>query len=166
MSTNTTALAAALQEQQEVFKDLLRLLQEEQEAIVNLDTAQMEQLNRLKEPVVARQFRAADALRGAIASMARQSGGSTAKTVSELLQVLPRDVAQQLQPLQKAVQEAGKAVHQQAQYNRGLLERFLGTVNDSLGYLLRVLNTSNQYGASGTYVQRAQAGAVMVNREA
>jgi hypothetical protein len=126
----------------------------------------MEQLNSQKEPVVARQFRAADALRDAIAGVSRQFGGSPVKTVTDLLQKVPKDVAQELVPLQKAVQEAGAAVHQQAQHNHGLLERFLGTVNDSLGFLLRVLNTSNQYGASGTYVQRTQAGAVMVNREA
>lgn len=166
MIAGTTALKSALQEQLTVFNDLHRLLQEEQQAIVNLDTARMGQLNNQKEPVITRQFQAADALRDAIGSLARQSGVTAVKTVSELLQKLPKETANELAPLQKAVQEAGKVVHELAQYNRGLLEQFLGTVNDSLGFLLRVLNTSNQYGASGNYVQRSQAGAVMVNREA
>jgi len=166
MSNGMTTLVTALQEQLAVFKELNGLLLEEQEAIANLDTARMDQLNSLKEPVVARQFRAADGLRDALAVLSRQVAGTSAKTVTELLQKLPREAAQEILPLQKAVQEAGNEVQRQAQHNRGLLERFLGTVNDSLGFLLRVLNTSNQYGASGTYIQRAQAGAVMVNREA
>lgn len=166
MSSGMTLLVAALQEQLAVFKELSGLLLEEQEAIVSLDTTRMEQLNSLKEPAVARQFRAADGLRDALAGLSRQAGGASAKTVSDLLQKLPKEAAKEILPLQQAVQQAGNEVHRQAQHNRELLERFLGTVNDSLGFLLRVLNTSNQYGASGTYIQRAQAGAVMVNREA
>lgn len=166
MSNAMTALVCALQEQLAVFKELNGLLLEEQEAIAHLDTARMDQLNSLKEAVVARQFRAADGLKDALAVLSRQVGGTPVRTVSELLQKLPREAVQEIQPLQKAVQEAGNEVQRQAQHNRGLLERFLGTVNDSLGFLLRVLNTSNQYGASGTYIQRTQAGAVMVNREA
>lgn len=166
MNAGIATLMAAMQEQLAVFEELHKLLQEEQQAIVNLDTGRMDRLNREKEPVMARQFRAADALRDAIAGMARQAGVPPVKTVSELLHKLPKEASYELAPVQKVVQEAGAAVHQLAQYNRGLLEQFLGTVNDSLGYLLRVLNTSNQYGASGTYIQRTQAGAVMVNREA
>jgi flagellar biosynthesis/type III secretory pathway chaperone len=166
MNSGIVTLVFALQEQLDVFKELNSLLLEEQEAIVSLDTVRMEQLNSLKEPVVARQFRAADGLRDALAGLSRQAGGAAAKTVSELLQKLPKEAAKEILPLQQAVQKAGNDVNRQAQHNRDLLERFLGTVNDSLGFLLRVLNTSNQYGASGTYIQRAQAGAVMVNREA
>jgi flagellar biosynthesis/type III secretory pathway chaperone len=166
MSSALNLLVAALQEQLAVFSELNGLLVEEQQAIVNLDTARMEQLNSQKEAVMARQFRAADGLRDALAGLSRQAGGASAKTVSELLQKLPKEAVQQIQPLQQAVQKAGNELQRQAQHNRGLLERFLGTVNDSLGFLLRVLNTSNQYGASGAYIQRSQAGAVMVNREA
>lgn len=166
MTVNASTLIRALQEQEAVFSELLRLLQAEQQAIIDLDTARMDQLNNEKEPVVARQFRAADALRDAIAVLARQAGGASSQNVTELLQRLPKELAQQITPLQMRVQETGVAVHRVALYNRGLLEQFLGTVNDSLGYLLRVLNTSNQYGASGAYVQRQQAGAVMINKEA
>lgn len=166
MNTGTSILIVALRDQLAVFNDLQQVLQEEQQAIVSLNTARMEQLNSQKEEIVARQFRAADALRDAIGTLARQAGAAQAKTVTELLKALPKEAADQVAPLQKAVQDAGKTVHERAQHNRGLLERFLGTVNESLGFLLRVLNTSNQYGASGTYTPRSQAGAVMVNREA
>jgi len=113
-----------------------------------------------------RQFKTADALRDAIGVLARQLGSTPVKSVSELLPKLPREAAAELAPLQRQVQESGVAVNQLARQNRGMLERFLGTVNESLGFLLRVLNTSNQYGSSGTYIQRTQSGAVMVNREA
>ncbi len=166
MTVDITVLEKALQEQLAVFGDLQRLLGEEQQAVVELDTARMELLNSQKEPVIARQMLAADLLRDAIAGLSRQSGGVAAKNVSELLQRLPRESTKELAALQQAVQESGAAVHRQAQHNRALLEPFLTTVNDSLSFLLRVLNTSNQYGASGSYLQRTQAGAVMVNREA
>ncbi|MGE3551218.1 MAG: flagellar protein FlgN [Geobacter sp.] len=166
MTAAVTNLVVVLQEQLAVFTDLRQLLQEEQQAIMAVDTARMEQLNSLKEPVVMRQFKTADALRDAIGVLARQLGSTPVKSVSELLPKLPREAAAELAPLQRKVQESGVAVNELARQNRGMLERFLGTVNDSLGFLLRVLNTSNQYGAAGTYIQRTQSGAVMVNREA
>lgn len=166
MTTDTTILREALQEQLAVCGDLQRLLEDEQQAIVGLDTTRMGQLNSQKEAVIARQMRAADALRDALATLSRQSGGALAQHVSELLPRLPRESAKELAALQQAVQASGAAVQAQAHYNRGLLEPFLATVNDSLAFLLRVLNASNQYGSSGSYLQRAQAGAVMVNREA
>ncbi len=150
MRAAVVALQAALEEQLAVFTELGTLLQEEQQAIAALDTNRMEQLNRQKEPVVARQFRAVDALRSAMAVLSRQTGGGAAPTLSDLMARLPKDAQMGLAGLQKAVQEAGARVHGLAQENRGMLERFLGTVNDALGYLLRVLNTSNQYGSSGT----------------
>jgi len=72
---------------------------------------------------------------------------------------------QQLAPLQKQLQEAGSAVKELAVQNRAVLERFLGTINESLGFLTRILNSSSFYGANGTY-RTERTGAMIVNREA
>jgi len=71
-----------------------------------------------------------------------------------------------VEPLQQAAKQGGSAVSVLANQNRGMLERFLGVVNESLGFILRILNTSNTYGVRGTYLSNVQAGAVMVSKEA
>jgi hypothetical protein len=72
----------------------------------------------------------------------------------------------QIDSLQQSARKSGGAVALLAEQNRVMLERFLGVVNDSLAYILRILNTSNTYGVRGTYLSNTQAGAVMVSREA
>lgn len=159
LKTYLTNQIAALQE-------LYQLLQDEQQAAAALDTVRMDELNRLKEDVQQRQRRIIDEGRQAIAVLAREYGLPPETSLSRLIERFENAQKAELLVLQKDAAEMAARVRQAAQENQGLLERFLGTVNESLGFLLRVLNTSNQYGATGGYVPRVQAGAVMVNREA
>ena len=71
-----------------------------------------------------------------------------------------------LEPLQREIKQCSSSVSVLANNNRTMLERFLGVVNESLSFILRILNTSNTYGVRGTYLANAQAGAVMVSKEA
>lgn len=155
-----------LQEQQAVLQELQQALRDEQQAIIALDTARMEAMNSLKEQLVVRQRTMAESLRQVLATTAQQLGLSSSATLSEIATKMPASLRPQLEALQQSARKSGAAVALLAEQNRVMLERFLGVVNDSLAYILRILNTSNTYGVRGTYLSNTQAGAVMVSREA
>lgn len=155
-----------LQEQQLVLQELQQVLRDEQQAIVALDTQRMEALNSLKEPLLVRQRAMAEALRQTLTTTVQQLGLPQSTTLSELVAKMPATMRPQLEALQQSAKKSGTAVALLAEQNRAMLERFLGVVNDSLAYILRILNTSNTYGVRGTYLSNTQAGAVMVSREA
>lgn len=159
-------LVEILKEQLTVMRELQQVLQEEQQAITGLDTASMELLNGQKELLVARQRTIAEQLRQSLTETAVQLGLPASATLSDIISKMPNSMKVELEPLQQAAKQAGSAVSVLANQNRGMLERFLGVVNDSLGYILRILNTSNTYGVRGTYLSSVQAGAVMVSKEA
>ena len=165
MSDAVLELSSALAEQLAVCAELRQLLLDEQKAMSSLDTPLLETINSRKEQVVSRQRKATDQLRNVMGRMSRQAGIPVDSGLSELLPALPKDAVQQLAPLQKQLQEVGSAVKELAAHNRAVLERFLGTINESLGFLTRILNSSNFYGANGAY-RKEQTGAMIVNREA
>lgn len=165
MSDALQEMTAALERQLAVCAQLQQLLQSEQEAISSLDTARMEQINAGKEEVMQRQKRTADELRSVLDRLARQYGLPGGSTLGAVLAAAPREAARPLYSLQQQLQEVGMALQALAEQNRAMLERFLGTVNDSLGFLSRILNSSSMYGANGTY-RTEQTGAMIVNREA
>lgn len=159
-------LTDILSEQLMVLDELQKTLHDEQKAIANLDTPQMEALNSQKELLIVRQRNIAESLRATLTATASQLGLPASVTLSEMLEKMPASMRAQVEPLQQAVKQTGSAVSVLANQNRGMLERFLGVVNESLSFILRILNTSNTYGVRGTYLNNTQNGAVMINREA
>lgn len=159
-------LLDVLTEQLSVTRELQQVLQEEQKAIANLDTTLMDSLNSQKEALIISQRRIADSLRIAMSETAGQLGLRSSATLSEIIEKMPSSMRSQVEPLQQEAKRTGSVVSVLANQNRGMLERFLSVVNDSLGFILRILNTSNTYGVRGTYLSNTQAGAVMVSKEA
>lgn len=159
-------LTEILSEQVRLLQQLQQTLQDEQKAIAALDTDVMETLNIQKEQLISRQRSTAETLRAVMAETANRLGVPAAATLSELIEKMPPTMKAQLEPLQLNAKQIGSSVSVLANQNRGMLERFLGVVNDSLAYILRILNTSNTYGVRGTYLGNTQAGAVMVSKEA
>ena len=155
-----------LAEQEIVMTELLQLLREEQKAISLLDTAKMDELNHLKENAQERQRKLSILGREMISTLAGRLNLPNSSTLSDLIGRLDPKSRLPLEQQQGRIVELARLIKEVANENKGMLERFLGTVNESLSFLLRMLNTSNQYGSSGNYVQRTQSGAVIVNREA
>ena len=159
-------LTDVLIEQTKILKELQQTLQDEQKAIAALDTQVMEALNSQKDMLIQRQRLMTETLHGALSATAVQYGLTPSATLSEVIEKMPLSIRGQIEPLQQAARQAGLEVSVLANQNRGMLERFLGVVNDSLGFILRILNTSNTYGVRGTYLANDQSGAVMVSKEA
>ncbi len=159
-------LTDVLIEQTTILKELQQTLQDEQKAIAALDTQLMEALNSQKEQLLSRQRTMTETLHSVLSDTAGQYGLAPSATLGELIEKMPASVKGQVAPLQQTARQTGTAVSVLANQNRAMLERFLGVVNDSLGFILRILNTSNTYGVRGTYLSNTQAGAVMVSKEA
>lgn len=159
-------LINVLSEQILVLNELQQTLQDEQTAIAGLDTQHMEALNSQKEQLIHRQRIVAERLRGVMSETALRLGLPAAATLGEIIEKMPVSMKIQVEPLQLTAKQASSVISALANQNRSMLERFLGVVNESLGYILRILNTSNTYGVRGTYISNAQAGAVMVSKEA
>lgn len=159
-------LTDVLTQQIVVLHELQHVLQQEQKAIVALDTAEMEILNSRKEELLSRQRAVADTLRQTMSETAVELRLPGSATLTEIIDAMPAAMKAQVQPLQQSARLLGSSLSVIANQNRGMLEQFLGVVNDSLAFILRILNTSNTYGVRGTYLSNTQAGAVMVNREA
>lgn len=159
-------LTDVLTQQVVVLQELQQVLQQEQKAIVGLDADEMELLNSQKEKLLIRQRAVADTLRQTMTETAAELRLPGSATLTEIIDAMPAPMKAQVQPLQHSARQAGASVSVLASQNRGMLERFLSVVNDSLGFILRILSTSNTYGVRGTYLANTQAGAVMVNREA
>lgn len=159
-------LTDVLVEQAKILKELQQTLEDEQKSIAALDTQAMEALNSQKEQLIQRQRLMTETLHGVLSATAVQYGLTPSATLSEVIEKMPLSIRGQVEPLQQAARQTGLEVSLLANQNRGMLERFLGVVNDSLGFILRILNTSNTYGVRGTYLSNAQSGAVMVSKEA
>jgi len=159
-------LTDVLGEQVAILKELQQTLQDEQKAIAALDTQLMESLNSQKELLVNRQRIVAETLRRVMSETAVQLGLAPSVTLSEIVEKMSLPMKTQVAPLQQSAKQLGSSVSVLANQNRSMLERFLGVINESLGYILRILNTSNTYGVRGTYLANAQSGAVMVSKEA
>ncbi len=159
-------LTDVLIEQTTILKELQQTLQDEQKAIAALDTQLMEALNSQKEQLLSRQRTMTETLHSVLSDTAGQYGLAPSATLGELIEKMPASVKGQVAPLQQTARQTGTAVSVLANQNRAMLERFLGVVNDSLGFILRILNTSNTYGVRGTYLSNTQAGDVMVSKDA
>ncbi len=163
---SSNRLIALLTEQLSVLRELQQTLQDEQKAIVGLDTQTMEMLNSQKEQLVNRQRSLSESIRLALIEAAGQLGLASSASLGEIVENSPASMRNLLEPLQREIKQCSSSVSLLANNNRTMLERFLGVVNESLSFILRILNTSNTYGVRGTYLANAQAGAVMVSKEA
>lgn len=165
MSDSVTILIGLLDEQMAVCNELRQLMLDEQQALMALDTIKMEELNSLKEQMLIRQRKTAESLKEAMGRTAHQAGLAANCSLSDLVRKLPQETGKRVKSIQDELLKAGTEVSELAMQNKEMLERFLSTVNNSLGFITKVLNTSSFYGAAGTYVNNERTGAMIVNRE-
>jgi flagellar biosynthesis/type III secretory pathway chaperone len=158
-------LKTKLEAQLVVYKSLQQLLLDEQEAIGNLDTTRMDQLNKGKEDLVVQQRQSTEILRSLLAKLTKQLALPAGSNLGAIVTSAPKEAQPALQYLKTEISRISTELKNLADQNRAVLERFLGTVNESLGFLTRTLNSSNMYGSSGTY-RTERTGAMIVNREA
>ncbi len=152
--------------QQASLQELHSLMKDEELAIIALDIEKMQELNILKESAHQRHRSILMEGQQLISSIAKQTGLKQDVRLSQVIEKMEPGLQAELSMLQNGLIEIAGRVKELAKNNRQMLERFLGTVNESLAFILRVLNSSSMYGSSGVYLQQQRTAAMMVNREA
>lgn len=161
----TTKLSDTLTVQLRLLEELLALLERETRELADIRLDAMAEINGLKEDVTKRIEEHTVPLRHVIGEVAASMGLPKDCPLGELAAHLGKQKNSEIPRLHRELNRVADRVQQVAMMNREIAERFVSTVNNSLGFLTRILNQSTVYGASGAYQQR-QAGAVMINREA
>lgn len=158
-------LTTALSDQLKLLEELLALLEQETSSLAEINLDAMAGINGLKEGVVARIEEHTTPLRETLAEVAAGLGLPPHATLGEISVVLANQGNGEIRGLHQELNRVAARVRQVASVNRDIAERFVSTVSSSLNFLVRILNQSSVYGASGGYQPR-QSGAVMVNRKA
>ncbi|MBI2354721.1 MAG: flagellar export chaperone FlgN [Deltaproteobacteria bacterium] len=158
-------LTETLSEQQKLLEELLALLVRETGELTGLHIDAMAEINGLKEDVAARIEAHTTQLRQVIGEALAGAGLPPGATLGDLAALMKKQGDTGIPRLHVELNMLAERVRQAAAMNREIAERFAATVNQSLGFLARILNQSNLYGVSGGYQQRP-AGAVMINMEA
>lgn len=164
--SNSVELMRYLAMQQACLQELYTLMKEEEQAIVGVDTERLNELNLRKESVLQRQRAILTEGKQLLSTIARHSGLSQNYTIVQVIDRMEPGHQAELHVLYNGLSELAERIRVVAKNNKSMLERFLSTVNESLAFILRVLNSSNMYGSSGAYLNHGRTAAMMVNREA
>ena len=157
---DTLATQAAL------LEELLALLERETPELAGISLDAMTEINGLKEGVVARIDEHTAPLRQAISQTAVSLGLPLDAALGEVAALLGRQGNKEIPRLHRELNRLAERVRRVATLNREIAERFVSTVNNSLDFVVQILNQSSVYGASGGYQRRQVSGAVMINRKA
>lgn len=164
--SNSVELMRYLAMQQACLQEIYSLMKDEEKAIVALDTERMNELNMHKDELLQRQRSLVLDGKQLTSSIALKLGLPNNSAIAQIIDRMEPKHQEELHVLHNGLTELATKVKGVANTNRVMLERFLSTVNESLAFILRVLNSSNMYGAAGTYLNHVRTGAMMVNREA
>ena len=159
-------LADTLSMQLTLLKELLALLERETPELAGISLDAMAEINGLKEGLVARIDEHTTPLRQAISEAAINLGLPLDAALGEVAALVGRQGNKEIPRLHKELNRLAERVRQVATLNREIAERFVSTVNNSLDFVIQILNQSSVYGASGGYQRPQVSGAVMINRKA
>lgn len=151
--------------QNELLKELFQILERETAEMGNVNIAAMTVSNQAKEKLIADIAERASYMPRIISELAVREGLSQSASLGTLAEQMAKRGNRELIEKQQQISSSAAKVQQAAALNREIAERFASSVTTSLNLLMRLINQSNVYGASGGYQQRP-AGAVMINREA
>lgn len=157
-------LTNALSLQLGLLEELIALLERETPELAEIHLDAMAEINGLKEDVVARIEAHTAPLRRLIEEAAAGLGLPPDASLGEVAALVMHQGNTDVQRLHRELNRVAGRVQEVAATNREIAERFVATVNNSLNFLVHILNQSSTYGASGGY-QRPQTGAVMINRK-
>src|ERR1700741_2867629 len=161
MMTLTKTLSLQLQ----MFEELLAILKRETHGLSEINLEAMAEINSQKESVTARIEANTAPLRQAIGEAASHLGLPSDASLGELAAKLKQQGNKDIPRLHLDLNKIADQIRLTAGMNLEIAERFAASVSSSLKFLMRIINQSNVYGASGGYQQRP-TGAVMINREA
>ena len=154
MKQSIAELIAALAEKGALLQQMKRLLQREQDCLVALNLAGLEENQQEIASTMERMAQLSATCKSMIAAIGAQQGFPGSETLSPI-------IARMTQPEQRALREAQARVAADSQalggalsLNRGLLEDSLKVVERSVSFFNRLFNPGETYGFGGSLVSR------------
>ncbi|MDD2736193.1 MAG: flagellar protein FlgN [Desulfuromonadaceae bacterium] len=158
-------LLAEISLQTGLLNELLQVLERETVEMGDVDTSAMDLSNRTKEELFVKIAGQTPILQQAVSAQAVCVGLPVSASLGEIAECIAKRGNRELLTKQQQIHRTAERIRQVSALNVEIAERFSSSVTSTLGLIMRLVNQSNIYGASGGYQQRP-ASAVMVNREA
>jgi flagellar biosynthesis/type III secretory pathway chaperone len=165
MTADATKLLAALEEKHLLLGRLEELLTLEQQAITNLDLAELDQLDQQKRHLLVDLEGNSNGTRLLLRTMADQANLAPTVTLSPVIATLATPQKERCTQLQTALFTVGKRVDRLLDFNRQLLQTSLATVTTSLDFFNRLFSRGTTYGDAGKMRSNA-SGVQLVSQEA
>ena len=152
MDRNIAELIAALCEKGVLIDQLKALLQEEQDCMVSLDLARLEENQQEIVAGMDRMARLSEHCRQMIASIGAELGIPGNSTLSPIIARLGQPEQQALREAQSSVAADAQALNGALALHRGLIEDSINVVGRSIGFFNRLFNPGDTYGLAGSIV--------------
>lgn len=152
MDRSIVELIAALCEKGVLIDQLKALLQEEQECMVSLDMARLEENQSEIVSGMERLSALSEKCRQMIACVGSELGIPGNTTLSPIIERLGPQEKRALKEAQESVSANAQALNGALALHRRLIEDSLNVVGRSVGFFNRLFNPGNTYGVAGSFV--------------
>lgn len=165
MAQSVHELIGTLTENDRVIRELLQLLEEEQQDIARLNGDRVEAVaGRIRDLLSSLELAASD-IRRILARLAGEVGLQDGATLSQIIPRLALPQRKALEELRAGLIERGELVNRLLEFNRELLSGGLQAVNGALDYFKSVMTRRTTYGDQGRLLDGSND-VRLVNREA
>lgn len=154
MKKSVVELIAVLREKRAILKELKDLLQVEQECLVDLDLAALEQNQQEISGAMDRMAQLSRSCRAMISALGTEVGLSGNTTLSPIIARLAQPEQGALREAQADVMADSRALDGALSLNRSLLDDSLKMVDRSATFFNRLFNPGDTYGMAGSLVAR------------
>jgi hypothetical protein len=152
MSSCLPQLVTALSSKRDEMGKLLQLLQEEQKCIIEVDIAELENLESRKRDLLGVMERGSAEYRLLLKDAARELKLEKAENLSPIIQKISSPLRETLSLLQSSLLEIGDSLNRVLDFNRDLLTGSLNHVRENMAFFDAVMNRRKTYGEAGTMV--------------
>ncbi|MBI5655713.1 MAG: flagellar protein FlgN [Geobacter sp.] len=142
----------ALTAKRAAMEELLTILEAEQRSIIDVDIANLEQLDQRKRELLFSMERTNAACRLLLRKSAEELQVPQAESLSPLMPKIASPLRERFRGLQSRILELGEALQRVIAFNRSLLEGSLQHVQESVEFLNALFTRRSTYGQAGGMV--------------
>ncbi|RNC67266.1 MAG: flagellar protein FlgN [Desulfuromonadales bacterium] len=164
MATGTVELVDILDARGASMEEMVRLLEEERQAIISFDTERLQVAAARKVHVAALMEELDGTCRVALARAGERHGLADNATLSPIIARTPQPDRAELAAIQVKLGSLASDIRRMLDDNRRLLESSLTTIGRSLSFFQSRFKVAETYGGSGQMVERG-ANAGLLRRE-
>jgi len=154
MKVSIAELISTLAEKGALLQEMRRLLQEEQDCLVSLDLARLEENQQEIACATQRMALLSEACREMVGAIGTQLGLPGNSTLSPIIARVAQPDQGELKKAQASIAADSQALNGALALSRGLLEDSLKVVDRSVSFFNRLFSPGDTYGLGGSLVSR------------